>query len=65
MATVRQQMISDLQQAIWKLEESKELIMKAFPSRTEEEIDAMFCGSIDRIVAIAEMSINAVYESED
>ncbi len=64
MGTVKQAMISDLQQAIWKLEEAKELIMKVFPSRSEEEIDAMFYGSIDRIAAIVEISINAVYESE-
>jgi len=64
MTTKRHEMISDLQRAIWKLEEAKELISLSFSTKSEEEIDAMFCGSIDRIIAIAEISINAVYETE-
>jgi len=60
----KKELISNLQNAIWKLDAAKELLEDTFPSKTEEEISEMFSGTIDGITAKIEIAMNAVYESK-
>lgn len=56
-------MISNLQNAIWRLDQAKEFLEDTFPSKSEEEISEMFSGTIDVIIVKIEIALNQVYES--